>query len=206
MSFYTNKIYPWILDNTDPKELAALRLSNLKDTKGEILEVGIGTGANLPFYPKEIKRITAVEPSESMHQRAQIKAYKNNITIDWYQGKGESLKFSDDSFDTVVSSGLLCSVDDVDKVLNEMYRVLKPGGKFYFLEHGISKNKKIRKLQIRFNRVNNVIACGCNLTRNIENHIRNSAFEIIEVFHVETFAGINKLYPPVHGTATKKSI
>ena len=204
MSFYANKIYPWLLDNTEPKEFAALRLLNLKDVKGKILEVGIGTGANLPFYPKEIKRITTVEPSESMRPRAQKRARKNNITIDWYQGKGESLKFSDDSFDTVVSSGLLCSVADADRVLNELHRVLKPGGKFHFLEHGISKNKKIRKLQIRFNRVNNAIACGCNLTRNIENHISHSPFEIIELFHVETFTGIDKLYPPIHGTATKK--
>lgn len=204
MGFYADKVYPWILDNTQPKDLAALRLLNLKDVKGEILEVGIGTGANLPFYPKEIKRITAVERSASMQRRAQIGARKHNITIDWYQGRGESLKFSDDSFDTVVCAGLLCSVDDVDEVLNELYRVLKPGGKFHFLEHGISKNEKIRKLQIRFNRVNNVIACGCNLTRNIENHIRNSSFEIISVFHVETFTGMDKLYPPVHGTATKK--
>lgn len=206
MGFYANKIYPWILDNTEPKELAALRRLNLKDAKEEILEIGIGTGTNLPFYPDGVKRISAVEPSDAMRPRAQKRASLSQIIVDWHQGKGESLPFHNNSFDTVVSTGILCSVNDVDGVLNELFRVLKPGGKFHFLEHGISKDEKIKRLQIKFNDLNKVIACGCNLTRDIENHIRNSHFEIIELFHIETFTGIDKLYPPVRGTARKKTI
>lgn len=205
MKFYAKNIYPWLLDVTEPKEMPALRRLTLQNTKGKILELGIGTGANLPFYPKGIKSITVVEPSDAMRARAIKKADMSHMTIMWHQGKGEMLPFRNDSFDTVVSTGVLCSVEDVDTVLSELYRVLKPGGKFHFLEHGISKDESLEKLQRKLNGLNKIIACGCNLTRNIEYHIKKSTFDINELLHVDSFAGIGKLYPTIRGAATKNN-
>lgn len=205
INFYSTKIYPWILDVTEPKEMPALRRLTLKDTKGKILELGIGTGANLPFYPEGINSITVVEPSDAMRSRALRKADMSDITIKWHRGKGEILPFPNDSFDTVISTGVLCSVEDVDAVLSELYRVLKHKGKFHFLEHGISKDEKLEKLQRRLNGLNKIIACGCNLTRDVEYHIKKSTFDINELLHVDSFAGIGKLYPTIRGTATKNN-
>lgn len=205
MNLYANKIYPWLLDITEPKEMPALRILTLNDARGEILELGIGTGANLPFYPVGTKCITAVEPSDAMHSHAQRRADLSHMTIKWHRGKGEALPFQNESFDTVVSTGVLCSVDDVDAVLSELYRVLKPGGKFHFLEHGISKDEKIKKLQRKLNGLNKIIACGCNLTRDIEYHIKKSTFDINELIHNDLFTGLGKLYQPIRGIATKQN-
>lgn len=203
MGFYAKKVFPWVLDVTEPEEMAAQRKLLLHDVKGEILEIGIGTGVNLPFYPKKINKITGIEPSDAMRPRALHKAEKAGISIDWHDGLGENLPFDKESFDTVVLVDVLCSVDDVDAVLSESFRVLKYGGKLYFLEHGISAENKIRKWQLRLNGLSKVVACGCQLTRDMEKHLYNSSFEVNELINVPPFAGMNSVYTHIRGIATK---
>jgi len=203
MSFYSNKIFPLILDHTEPKEMAALRKSNLLNVRGDILEIGIGTGSNLAHYPKRINHLTSIEPLRAMESFAMKKAERNSILINWNIGVAEDLPFDNDSFDTVVTTGLLCSVVEPAQVLKEIYRVLKPDGKYYFLEHGLSNNDRIRRYQKLLNRLNKNIACGCNLTRDIKNFIENSSFENSEYFYPKPFKGIGSLYEPVQGIATK---
>lgn len=204
MSLYANKIFPWVLDATEPKEMAEQRRLLLKDIKGEILEIGIGTGVNLPYYPEHVRKLTVIEPSDAMRPRARIRAGKLGKNIEWYQARGERMPFNEGYFDCVVCVDVLCSVDDVDAVLKESYRVLKPEGRLYFLEHGISEAEKIRKWQIRLNSLSKVIACGCQLTRDIEGHIRKSNFVIVEMVHVAPFSGMNELYTHIRGVAIKE--
>ncbi len=203
MGYYSNTIYPWLLDHTEPIEMPRLRRMNLKDVKGKVLEIGIGTGANLLYFPKSIKDITAIDPIPAMRQRAENKAINNQINVDWYNGKGENLPFAENSFNSVVSTGLLCSVEDVNRVLNEIFRVLKPTGKYFFLEHGLSKDDSIRRYQRIFNGVNKIVACGCNLTRDIKNLVEISNFENSEFYEVKPLKGIAKLYEPILGVAKK---
>ena len=89
MSFYANKIIPWLLDVTEPKEMAEQRRLVLHDVKGEILEIGIGTGVNLSYYPEHIRTLTAIEPSDAMRPRAEQRANARGRTIEWYRGRGE---------------------------------------------------------------------------------------------------------------------
>lgn len=203
MSIYANKVIPWLLDATEPKEMAEQRRLILHDVKGEILEIGIGTGVNLSYYPEHIRGLTAIEPSDAMRPHAEQRANAMGRSIEWYRGRGEQLPFDEGRFDTVVTSDVLCSVENVDAVLGEVFRVLKPGGRLHFLEHGLAQQKKIRKWQIRLNGISKVIARGCELTRNIEKHIRDSGFLIYELIHVAPFSGINILYSHIRGVAIK---
>jgi ubiquinone/menaquinone biosynthesis C-methylase UbiE len=203
MGFYGKVIFPWLLDVTEPKEMAEQRRLILRDVKGEILEIGIGTGVNLSHYPEHIKVLTGIEPSEAVRLRAERRAHANGQTIEWHHGWGEQLPFDEGRFDTVVIVDVLCTVKNIDSVLKEAYRVLKPGGLLHFLEHGLAREEKIRKWQIRLNGLSKVIACGCELTREIEKHIRNSDFLIQELVILPPFSGMNVLYTHIRGIATK---
>ena len=203
MGIYANKVIPWLLDVTEPKEMAEQRHLILRNVRGEILEIGIGTGVNISYYPGNIKSLTAVEPSDAMRPRAKQRADAAGRRIEWHRGVGEQLPFDEGRFDTVVISDVLCTVNDVDAVLREAYRVLKPGGRLHFLEHGLAKEDKIRKWQIRLNGLSKVIACGCELTRDVEEHIRNSNFLIDELVNVSPFSGMNVLYTHIRGIAIK---
>lgn len=201
MGFYSNKVFPWVLDVTEPREMAEQRRLILRDIKGEIPEIEIGTGVNLSYYPDNIKVLTGIEPSDAMHPHAKQRADATGRTLEWYRGQGEQLPFDEGRFDTVVMVNVLCTVENVDAVLGEAYRVLKPGGRLHFLEHGFSKEEKIRKWQIRLNGLNKVIACGCELTRDIEKHICDSSFFIDELVNVSPFSGMNVLYTHIRDVA-----
>ncbi|MCX6253313.1 MAG: class I SAM-dependent methyltransferase [Bacteroidia bacterium] len=205
MSLYANRIIPWLLDATEPKEMAEQRRLILHDVKGEILEIGIGTGVNLHYYPENIRTLTAIEPSDAMRPRAKQREDATGRTVEWHRGRGEQLPFDEGRFDTVVIADVLCTVDNVDAVLGEAYRVLKPGGRLHFLEHGIAREDKIRKWQIRLNGLSKVIGCGCELTRDIEEHLRDSGFLIDELVNVSPFSGMNVLYTHIRGIAIKPS-
>ena len=206
MGFYAKKVFPWVLDMTEPDEMAEHRRLLLQKVHGKILEIGIGTGVNLSYYPESIQKVTGLEPSNAMRHRALQKAHKVGISIDWHVGFGENLPFDKDTFDTVVLVDVLCSVSNVDKVLKESFRVLKTGGKLHFLEHGISDEDRIRKWQLRLNGLSKVIACGCQLTRNMKKHLRDSDFQIDEMINVEPFAGMNVVYTHIRGIATKPKL
>jgi ubiquinone/menaquinone biosynthesis C-methylase UbiE len=202
MGIYENKVMPWLLDVTEPEEMAEQRRLVLRDVRGEILEIGIGTGANLPYYP-DIKALVAVEPLDAMRPRAKLRAEATGRTIEWHNGRGEQLPFTEGRFDTVVITDILCTVGNVSEVLGEAYRVLKPGGRLHFLEHGVARDLKIRKWQIRLNGLSKVVACGCELTRDIEKNIRDSDFVIEELVNVSPFSGMNVLYTHIRGVALK---
>lgn len=203
MGFYANKLFPWVLDITEPKEMAEQRRLLLQDVKGDILEIGIGTGANLPYYPKHVKELTAIEPSDAMRPRTKKRADTLGQTVKWFQGVGEQLPFEKGRFDEVVIVDVLCTVNNVDVVLSNAYRVLKPGGRLRFLEHGLSRQDTIKKWQIRLNGLSKAVACGCELTRDIEKYIRNSNFSVSELVNVAPFSGMNAIYTHFRGVAIK---
>lgn len=182
MGFYSNVIIPFFYDySMDSKKINEGRKSILsKITEEEILEIGFGTGINLKFYPQNVKKIIGVDANNGMLQQAH-KKINGKIEIELIHQSSESLTFPDDSISAVASTYTLCSIKEINAVLKEIYRVLKPGGKYYFLEHGLTDNPKTQKWQHRLNRVQNIWADGCNLNRDMKSLITNAGFKIIEI-------------------------
>ena len=173
MGIYSNLVIPYGIDITMSGEpLESYRQNLLADVSGEVLEIGFGTGLNLPHYPEGIDKITTVEPNPGMKRLARSRIAKSQITVDYKVLNGESLPMEDASFDSVVCTWTLCSITLVDQAIAEIYRVLKPGGKFFFIEHGLSKDTHIQVWQNRLTPVQKIIADGCHLNRKISELVR----------------------------------
>lgn len=179
MGFYSNVVFPRMLEFImSSGQMKKRRSQILADVSGDIIEIGFGTGLNLPFYPESVKEITTVDINPGMNKRAQKNIAASDITVHNKVLSAESLPMDDASFDCVVCTWTLCSIADAGKALDEVRRVLRPGGKFFFVEHGASPDPKVRKLQDRLNSFWGIIGDGCNLNRNAETLIQDHHFEI----------------------------
>lgn len=166
MGFYSDRVFPFLVDHLlSHDSIMELRRSALTHARGDVLEIGFGTGLNLPCYPKGIKDIDIVEPSVGMNRRAIARVNQSPIRVHVHAIKGEKLPFDRASFDTVVTTFALCSVQDPEKVVSEIKRVLKPGCFFLFLEHGLSPDKKVARWQNTLNPLQKKLAAGCHLNR-----------------------------------------
>ncbi|MDY6786027.1 MAG: class I SAM-dependent methyltransferase [Cyanobacteriota bacterium] len=182
MNFYSNVIFPRLLDlSMSSATLASYRQEILANAEGEVLEVGFGTGLNLPHYPPTVRKIVAIDPNPSMKPLAQKRIDASNIEVEFCQLSGESLPMDDNRFDTAVSTWTLCSIPQIQQALSEIYRVLKPGGRFFFVEHGLSPDRAIATWQHRLNPIQKRIGNGCHINRNIEEAIARANFRIERV-------------------------
>jgi ubiquinone/menaquinone biosynthesis C-methylase UbiE len=184
MGFYAERILPRLLDKSlDRAEFATLRRAALADVRGEILEIGFGTGLNLPHYPATVRRLTAVDSSAGMSKLARQRIAASAIAVDQRVLDGARLPFADDSFDTVVSTFTLCSIGEVQGALRELRRVLKPGGRFHFVEHGLSDDPGVQRWQHRLTPVQRLVAGGCHLDRDIAALIAGAGFSFAGLEH-----------------------
>jgi ubiquinone/menaquinone biosynthesis C-methylase UbiE len=182
MGFYRRFVFPLLCDFSLGRPLVArYRRELLAEAGGDVLEVGLGTGLNLACYPEQVRRISAVEPNPGMRRRARRRAEAAGIEVDVRACRGERLPFPDACLDCVVCTFTLCSIDDVGRALAETYRVLRPGGKFLFLEHGLSPDPAVRKWQRRLNRLEGWLADGCRLDRDIKALVATQPFRQVEV-------------------------
>ena len=183
MGFYSNVIIPFFYDSSmDSPQINEGRKNILsKITEEEILEIGFGTGINTKFYPDNVKKIIALEPNKGMVKQARKKVDQKKTRIEFVELSGESLPFPDNSINAIVSTYTLCSIKNITSALNEIFRVLKTGGKYYFLEHGLADNSKTQRWQHRLNPIQNIWADGCNLNRNMKSLITDAGFKIIEL-------------------------
>ncbi|HEY2432837.1 MAG TPA: class I SAM-dependent methyltransferase [Vicinamibacterales bacterium] len=156
----------------------AHRAELLTGARGKVLEIGAGTGANLPFYSDAADAVTCVEPEAAMIRRLALKARQQQRPIEIVEAPAERLPLPDAHFDTVVSTLVLCTVADQRQALAEVRRVLKPGGTLLFMEHVRSEDPKLAKWQDRLNGVNRFVACGCNCNRSTVDAIRAAGFAI----------------------------
>ena len=133
MGFYSQNILPYLLDwSLSDTNLGLHRQEILAEVKGKVLEIGFGTGLNLPYYPKQIKTVVTLDANPQMNKLAQKRIQSSDITVDCKILNGESLPMADNTFDSVVSTFTLCSIANVEQALAEVYRVMKPGGRFFF--------------------------------------------------------------------------
>lgn len=164
-----------------------IRTNLLANIAGEVLEIGFGSGLNLPHYPNSVKNITTVDPNPGMNPLAQKQIQKSNIQVNFNLLSGESLPMHPETFDIVISTWTLCSIRNVTKAIDEIYRVLRPGGQFLFVEHGLSDDPQIARWQHRLTPFQKKIADGCHLNRNFETLLRFGGFGFISLdkFYME---------------------
>jgi ubiquinone/menaquinone biosynthesis C-methylase UbiE len=149
------------------------------EAEGEILEVGFGSGLNVPFYdPSKVKKIWALEPSEGMRRKAQTTVDEAAMNIEFIDLPGEQIPLDDNSVDTVLVTYTLCTIPDTREALEGMRRVLKPGGRLLFCEHGKAPDEKVRRWQSRLNPAWSRFAGGCNMNRDIPALINEGGFDI----------------------------
>jgi ubiquinone/menaquinone biosynthesis C-methylase UbiE len=188
MGFYSQLILPCLCDfGLDRPSVARYRRELLAPAGGTILEIGFGSGLNLPCYPEHVRKITTVEPNTGMYRRARRRIKQTGIEVDQQVLGGERLPFAEGTFDCVVSTFTLCSIEHVGQALAEMYRVLKPGGKYLFLEHGLSPQLNVQKWQHRLNWLHVRLAGGCHLDRNMRALVTGQPFASVKMdeFYLE---------------------
>lgn len=162
------------------------RIDVLKDVMGEVLEIGVGTGLNLRHYPDEVTHLDVVDSNPGMNSLLRRRMKGIPFPVKHATISAETLPYSDEQFDMVVSTWTLCSIPDVSKALTEIYRVLKPGGQFRYVEHGLAPDASVAKWQHRLNGIQNVIADGCHLNRDISGLIRSAGFELTKTLNAYT--------------------
>ena len=182
VGLYSEVVFPFgcnFLMSRGP--LSEARRDLLSEVDGEVLEIGFGTGLNLPHYPSGVRRVTAVDINPGMVRVARRRIKDQPIPVDIRLLDGEELPVEDDSFDSVVSTWTLCSIRNVERALEEIRRVVKPDGCLYFIEHGLSDDPWIQRWQNRLTPLQRFIAEGCHLNRNIQALIEVQGFEITEL-------------------------
>lgn len=180
MDIYNRYVLPrlthWVCSG---KNMSNQRVKIIPQALGRVLEIGIGSGLNLPFYnPEKIDFIWGLDPSKQLREIAEKKAVDLPFNVEFIGLSGEEIPLEKNDADTVVVTYTLCSIPDVLKALIEMNRVLKPGGNLIFCEHGIAPDDIILKWQNRMNPIWKKVSGGCNLNRHIPSLIEKGGFKI----------------------------
>jgi ubiquinone/menaquinone biosynthesis C-methylase UbiE len=197
--------YDRLMANVESAGLRARRDRLLGGARGRVLEIGAGTGANLPFYREGVAALTVTEPEAPMAQRLERRIRQQSRAVEVVQAPAEKLPFADAQFDTVVSTLVLCTVADQPKALGELRRVLKPGGRLLFIEHVRSDEPGLARWQDRLNRVNRFVAHGCNCNRATLDAIRLAGFTITSVERDQLHKAPPFVRPLIVGTAEPTS-
>ena len=178
MGFYERRIFPRLMD-LGLRSLGELRDSALERASGDVLEVGFGTGLNLPHYPDAVRSLVALDPLDALQDRVAARIAAVDFPVERaFLAAGGSLPFESARFDCVVTTWTLCSIAEALPALGEMRRVLKPGGRYLFLEHGRSREERVARWQSRLNPIQRVIGCGCTLDRQIDALVKQAGFEV----------------------------
>ena len=181
MSFYADRVLPHLINLAmRQKNLAAYRSRLVASAEGRVLEIGIGSGLNLPFYGAAVSEVVGIDPSGPLLRMASQRAARA-MPVKLVEGSAEAIPLQDGSFDTVVTTWSLCSIPDVPAALSEIRRVLKPTGVLLFVEHGRSPDETVARWQDRITPVWKPIAGGCHLNRPVDTLIRLSGFGLSEL-------------------------
>ncbi|WP_354643595.1 class I SAM-dependent methyltransferase [Kitasatospora camelliae] len=190
MGYYTEQVVPRIIDVAcGTKAERPLRRRVCTGLHGEVVEIGFGSGHNVPFYPAAVSRVAAVEPSDVGWRLARKRLDRARVPVDRSGLDGQALPFPDASFDCALSTFTLCTIPDVGAALREIRRVLRPGGVFRFLEHGLAPEADagVRRWQYRLEPLQQRLFAGCHLTRPIVELLTAAGYEVddLDVFYEE---------------------
>src|SRR5215210_408748 len=180
------RVAPFLYDRLGglvERELGSVRRAVLAHARGRVLEMGVGTGFNLPHYPAAVEELVITDAAQGMLRRAKQRATALSHRVHALEASAERLPFDDASFDTVVSTLVLCSVDNQDASLAEIRRVLKPAGLLLFIEHVRADDSRLARWQDRLERPWGLVAAGCHPNRPTLERIEAAAFEVEELEH-----------------------
>jgi ubiquinone/menaquinone biosynthesis C-methylase UbiE len=181
MGIYTEKLLPRIINVAcGAKSARPIRDRACAGLHGQVLEIGFGSGLNVPHYPATVTGVAAVEPADLGWKLAQKRLAASAVPVQRTGLDGQSIPLDDDSCDTALSTWTLCTIPDAARALQEVRRVLKPGGTFHFVEHGLAPDEKVQRLQHRLEPLEKRIFGGCHLTRQIAEMITGAGFTIVE--------------------------
>jgi len=167
------------------EEFGRLRTDLLQDARGEVLEIGFGTGLNMAHYPSTVSRLSTIDPAIILPRKVQNRIAAVSFPVEAASGTAERLPYPDRRFDTIVSTWTLCTIPDPVQALREISRVLKSHGTFLFLEHGRSHDIHVAMWQDRLNPAQQIIGCGCNLNRPIDRLIEEGGLAIMALNRFE---------------------
>jgi len=194
MGFYQDQLLPRFQDKVmGRKPTAEARARVCAGLKGDVVEVGFGTGLNAPFYPAGVRRVMAIEPSVVCMRLAEPRIAQSSAEVRLAGLDGERLDLPSADFDAVLSTWTLCTIPDPAAALGEMLRVLKPGGSFRFIEHGLAPQPAVARWQRRIEPINKRLAGGCHLTCQIGQMIEKAGFDI-EQLDAYYFKGEPKIF------------
>ncbi len=182
MGIYGDHVLPRIIDKAcGMKANGPLRERVCKGLHGQVVEIGFGSGHNVPYYPDAVTGVAAIEPADIGWKLASKRLDKTTVPVQRTGLDGQSLPLADDSCDTALSTWTLCTIPDVEAALAEVRRVLKPGGTFHFVEHGLAPDEKVQRTQHRLEPLQKRIFGGCHLTRRITDLLTDAGFTLAEV-------------------------
>lgn len=163
------------------KEVGRHRCRAVTGLHGVVLELGFGSGLNVPVYPVEIEKVLAVEPSAVGRALGAKRIASSPVPVEFVGLDGQDVALADASVDAALSTFTLCTIPDAARALREVRRLLRPGGRFHFLEHGLCPDPDVARWQRRCNGLQHRVAGGCNLDRPVDRLIRDAGFDIEEL-------------------------
>ncbi len=182
MGIYARRILPRLIDfGMRRKPLLRLREALVATARGQVLEIGVGSGLNLPFYQRDLEGLWGIDPSPELLAMARAQAAWVHFPVSLGEGRAEELPLDDYSVDSVVMTWTLCSIAEPEQALAEIRRVLRPGGSLIFIEHGQAPEAGVRGWQDRLTPVWRRVAGGCHLNRPIDRLIEGSGLRLAEL-------------------------
>ena len=179
MGLYADQVLPRIVDlSLRRSEFGPVRARVAAGLDGEVLEIGFGSGLNVPYYPATLKQVWAVDPATTGRKLAAKRAAASAVPITYIGLDAQTLPVGDASADHVLSTWTLCTIPDPMVALAEIIRVLRPGGAFHFVEHGLSPDAKVARMQQRLNPLQRLVFGGCHLNRPIDQLVTDAGLEL----------------------------
>jgi ubiquinone/menaquinone biosynthesis C-methylase UbiE len=179
MGFYTDRVLPRVTNlMLGDSEHAVIRARVASGLEGEVLEIGFGSGLNVPHYPRAVTRVQAIEPAAGGRALAARRVAASPVPVQYAGLDGQALPAASGSVDCVLSTWTMCTIPDIETALREMHRVLRPGGRLLFAEHGLSPDPRIARWQRRLNPLQRLAFGGCHLNRPIDRLVRDTGFSL----------------------------